>query len=169
MADTDNRKDARPFQRSDVEVLMPRPLSEKVSVVGGIKTNDALQRAEEALARIADEFDGLLAEELAALDELMADYMVSKSSETLDKLFRRIHNLRGQGTTLGYPLVTRIGSSFCGYLIERNPDRPLRPDLVEQHLKALHIVMKEGKNADADSTAHAVAEALEQAVQREKL
>ena len=151
-----------------VEIIKPTPLADKVPPMGGLKPAEALRRAEEAIKNVAAEFDDILAEELEILDKLMVVYQAEPNEENLDKLFRRIHNLRGQGTTMGFPLVTRIGTSFCGYIIERDESKPIKPALIDQHLKALHIVLKEKRANSDDTVAKEVAAALEVAVSREK-
>lgn len=159
----DRRKDG-PAQ---VEFIKPTPLADKVPAMGGPRPSEALRRAEDVVAKVAGEFDGILAEELADLDKLMDAYRANPEQAVLDKLFRRVHNLRGQGTTLGYPLITRIGTSFCKYIIERDTTKPLKPMLIEQHLKALHIVLKEKRAQEGDEVSLKVAEALETAVRQE--
>lgn len=160
-------EDRRKEGTSKVEYINPTPLADKVPPTGGPRPSDALRRAEDVVAKVAGEFDGILAEELADLDKLMAQYLVNPEQSTLDKLFRRVHNLRGQGTTLGYPLITRIGTSFCKYIIERDAEKPLNPGLIEQHLKALHIVLKEKRAQEGDAVSLKVADALETAVAKE--
>ncbi|MEQ8443556.1 MAG: hypothetical protein RIM33_05720 [Alphaproteobacteria bacterium] len=150
------------------EFIKPAPLADKVPPMGGPNPAEALRRAEQAIRSVAAEFDDILAEELAVLDELMVGYHADPSEENLNKLFRRVHNLRGQGTTMGFPLVTRIGNSFCGYVIERDEKKAIKPALIDQHLKALHIVLKEKRTNSGDQLAEQVAAALEEAVAKEK-
>lgn len=153
--------------KSKPEVIRPPALSKKVPKFGGPSSEDAVRNADRILQTIAGEFQDLLGEELQALDLLMLEYKQSPTDDVLDKLFRRIHNLRGQGTTMGFPLVTRIGTSFCRYLIERNSSRPVNVPLIQQHLQALNIVLKEKLANENDKVSQQVAAALEEAVQRE--
>lgn len=162
----ENRRTGGPH--GDVEFIEPTPLAGKVPSMGGPKPADALRRAEDVVTKVAGEFEGILAEELSDLDVLMTEYKADPNPDTLNRLFRRVHNLRGQGTTLGFPLITRIGTSFCGYVIERDQSKPINQDLIEKHLQALHIVLKEKRANEGDTVALKVAEALEQLVQQEK-
>jgi chemotaxis protein histidine kinase CheA len=149
------------------EFFKPKPLADKVPAMGGLPVKEALRRAEDVVAKVAGEFEQSLRQEFAELDALVVQYRATPSDETLDQLFRRIHNLRGQGTTLGFPLITRIGNSFCRYIIERDETRAAKPELIEQHLNALQIVSKQGGGKKQDAIADQVARALEQAVARE--
>jgi chemotaxis protein histidine kinase CheA len=156
-----------PTTRRKAEVIQPVPLAMKVPAMGGPSAEEAIRRADKAVAAVVQEFEGILGEELDELDALMASYKSSQDEETLKKLFRRVHNLRGQGTTLGFPLITRIGTSFCSYMIERDPNRPIKPSLIEQHIQALRIVLKERKAKEGDAVSISVATALEEVVRRE--
>ena len=135
--------------------------------MGGMNPQDAMRRAESVVAAVASEFESLLQEELIELDKLMSEYTKAPTQEVLDKVFRKVHNLRGQGTTMGFPLVTRIGTSFCGYIIERNKDKAVKPALIQQHLQALHIVLRQKQANEGDAVSLQVAAALEEAVARE--
>ncbi len=149
------------------EFIRPTPLADKVPTMGGPRPEDAIRRAEKAIAAVAGEFEGMLAEELDELDILLRDYRQNPEPQALDRLFRRVHNLRGQGTTLGFPLITRIGTSFCGYLIERDQTKPVKPALIEQHIMALRVVLKERGTPKGNALSDSVAAALEEAVRRE--
>lgn len=61
--------------------------------------------------------------------------------EQLDLLYQAMHNIKGQGTSFGYPLVTRIGQSLCRLLA---PGRPIDDDglkIAQAHLDALKLVL----------------------------
>ena len=163
-----NAKGAKPLGKTDKAEFTKGPeLADKVPPVGGLSPEEALNRAEKAVDAVAKEFEGMLAGELDEVDALMAAYKQTSSQANLDALFGRIHNLRGQGTTLGYPLITRIGTSFCRYIIDRDPSKPVKAPLIEQHLQALRIVLKERTESEGDAVSKQVAEALETAVDKE--
>lgn len=142
-------------------------LLDKVPPMGGLDPREAIKRANAAVDAVAKEFEGMLDGELDEIDALMAKYKTDKTQENLDAIFSRIHNLRGQGTTLGYPLLTRIGTSFCRYLIDRDQAKAVNTSLIEQHLQALRIVLKERRANEGDAVSKQVAEALETAVTKE--
>lgn len=160
--------DGKPIGKTDSAEFSKGPaLADKVPPVGGLSQDEALKRAEAAVEAVAKEFEGMLGEELDEIDVLMAAYKANPNQANLDPLFGRIHNLRGQGTTLGYPLITRIGTSFCRYIIDHEPSKQVKAALIEQHLQALRIVLKERTESDGDAVSKQVAEALEIAVDKE--
>ncbi len=158
----------KPIGKTETAEFSKGPaLADKVPPVGGLSQDEALKRAEAAVEAVAKEFEGMLSDELDEMDILMAAYKANPSKETLDPLFGRVHNLRGQGTTLGYPLITRIGTSFCRYIIDQDPSKQVKAALIEQHLQALRIVLKERTESEGDAVSKQVAEALETAVDKE--
>jgi hypothetical protein len=61
--------------------------------------------------------------------------------EQLDHLYAAMHNIKGQGTSFGYPLVTRIGQSLCRLVA---PGRALDEAglaVAQAHLDALKLVL----------------------------
>jgi hypothetical protein len=61
--------------------------------------------------------------------------------EQLDLLYASMHNIKGQGTSFGYPLVTRIGQSLCRLIA---PGRALDEaglKIAQAHLDALKLVL----------------------------
>jgi hypothetical protein len=62
--------------------------------------------------------------------------------EQLDLLYAAMHNIKGQGSSFGYPLVTRIGQSLCRMIA---PDRPSDSTVIkvaQAHLDALKLVLE---------------------------
>lgn len=61
--------------------------------------------------------------------------------EQLDRAYAATHNIKGQGTSFGYPLVSRIGQSLCRLIA---PGRALDEaglKLAQAHLDALKLVL----------------------------
>ncbi len=61
--------------------------------------------------------------------------------EKLDLLYAAMHNIKGQGTSFGYPLVTRLGKSLCRLIA---PSRALDDaglKIAQAHLDALKLVL----------------------------
>jgi hypothetical protein len=59
----------------------------------------------------------------------------------LDLLYGAMHNIKGQGSSFGYPLVTRLGHSLCRLIA---PGRALDDagfTIAQAHLDALKLVL----------------------------
>ncbi len=148
-------------------VERPNELAKKVPRTGGISSEKAFADAELIVKKMAKEYVGKLAEDIEQMKVLSAAYRTDHSEETLDRLFRLVHNMRGQGATFGFPLITEIGRHFCRYVRERPPGKEVKPALVDQHLKALIVVFDQSIKGSGDQIAQAVVHALAEVVDRE--
>lgn len=72
----------------------------------------AIAEAEETLRALAADYPGYAA---AELDELSAGLGRLAEGERLDSdvLLLPAHNLKGQGASFGYDLITRLGEALC--------------------------------------------------------
>jgi len=83
--------------------------------------------------------------------------------EQLDLLYAAMHNIKGQGTSFGYPLVTRIGQSLCRLVA---PGRALDEaglSVAQAHLDALKLVLSQkiaGKGGEVGDKLAAKLESL---------
>jgi len=126
---------------------------------------EAIARAEKALEELSVEFDGWLAEEVTRL--LAARDAVKTGGDTdasYDELYRAAHDLKGEGDTFGYPLVTELCGLLCK-LIDSAKDKSAIPlTLVDNHVDAIHIVMRDKIKDSGHDTARAVIERLGEVV-----
>jgi chemotaxis protein histidine kinase CheA len=141
-------------------------LKDKVRITGsGDEIDmDAIARAEKALEKLSVEFDGWLSEEVTRLLAARAALDSSQTDEAFDEFYRAAHDLKGEGDTFGYPLVTELADLLCK-LLEAAEDRSELPmTLIDNHVDAIHIVMRDGiKDAQHDTT-RAVIERLSEVV-----
>jgi hypothetical protein len=61
--------------------------------------------------------------------------------EQLDLLYAAMHNIKGQGTSFGYPLVTRIGQSLCRLIAPGRAVDDAGLKIAQAHLDALKLVL----------------------------
>ncbi len=125
-------------------IIAPGSLRDKVKVTGSGPVDTApIERAERALQQLSVAFDGWLKEEVDAL--LKAREAVRSqglSKETRTELHRAAHDLKGQGETYGYPLITSVCSTLCK-LFESAREPDLIPvEIIDHHVDAVRNMMK---------------------------
>ena len=122
----------------------PRPLRNKVSP-GGPSLAEIVERAETALARMTDEYAETAREDLAELDAALAAIKAAASdavrAEALGRVYRLAHEMRTQGGTFDYPLITRIGSSLCAFIEAHGDKAAERWEVIETHGYAMRAVL----------------------------
>ncbi len=126
---------------------------------------EAIARAEAALEQLSCEFDGWVNDEVSKLVAARADIRASgPTDDNVARIYRHAHDLKGEGETLGYPLISRLCSSLCRLIdaVPQNLDVPVT--LIDNHVDAVQIVMRDELKCAEDPTTNAVIERLSEVV-----
>lgn len=102
-----------------------------------------LRRAEQSVANLAGEFEKENTRNVAGLREAWAKARGQEGDSALMKeMFRIAHDIKGQGTTFGYELLSIIAASLCKLLTAQktilNTERVMA--LIEAHVTAIELV-----------------------------
>lgn len=155
------------YDDETIVIAADTSLKDKARARGNVSTVDmeAIARAERALQDLACEFDGWLSEEVDKLVEAReAVRRDGVSDERIDTLYRAAHDLKGEGETLGYPLVTKLCALLCK-LLDAVPEKSEIPmSLVDNHVDAVRVVQRDGIKGDEHTTTNAVIERLSEVV-----
>lgn len=65
-----------------------------------------------------------------------------------DDVFAIAHDIKGMGSSFGFPLMTEIGTTLCHYLKTRPKDTPASKPVVEAHAKAMKVVLDNSITGD---------------------
>lgn len=128
---------------------------------------DTIKRAEEAVGRLAEQYKGWVRGDIEKLRECLENAAAGGDAETdAFKQIRAIaHDMRGQGTTFGFPLVTRLAKSISQLLKEGQRGEAAVAAL-SAHVAAVEATI-EGDVVDAASAdARHIVETLEAAIGR---
>jgi len=125
----------------------------------------AIARAEAVVAGLAGQYLAAAAVDLAGLKAAAGRLAVDPAGRALhlDRLFRISHDMKGQGATFGYPLVTAIGNRLCRFIEKR---RETLDDagvaVVRRHVEALDRVLGERMRAVDTPEAEALLVSLDE-------
>ena len=120
---------------------------------------DEYDKAMAVLSDLAKEYETWVLTDLANLKDTFQRACSARGSEQ-DKLFREnlfriAHDMKGQGATFGYDLVTDIGNHLCRYIERQSTfDAPIiqkikmHIDAIEQVLQA-HLTGSGGEQGQA--------------------
>ncbi|MGH6933443.1 MAG: Hpt domain-containing protein [Dongiaceae bacterium] len=124
---------------------------------------DALAAAEAATAEMRSTYTVWARADLdraqAALDAAAQDPL--RQREHVNQLYALMHNVKGQGASFDYPLVTRIGQSLCQIA---HPQREIGDDVLkvaQAHLDALKMILDQRISGPAGGIAERLATKLE--------
>ncbi len=143
-------------------------LRSKVKVVApgtGFDTS-AIDRAEQALDKLSVRFEGWILEEVERLQSARDDVDAhGYRGEYAEELFRAAHDLKGQGMTFGYPLVTYVAGSMCRLLEVLGATETAKApiDLIDHHVDAIRAIVRDRIKGNTHSTASELANGLSDA------
>jgi len=133
-------------------------------VTGGSRHSaykSAIKAAEEAIQDLSVEFDGWLKVEI---DRLALVFQVLKtngwSEKTSDEIFTISHDIKGQATTLGYPVITDICDTLC-HLLEKTPDvNRISLNVIDIFISSIHNIVQQCQRGEENKKANHIAQSL---------
>ncbi len=115
---------------------------------------DLARRLEDADASIAEAADGF--EDWALADVIAASQKIDnekiEAKKRIRDVFRVVHDIKGQGTTFGYPSVTEIASILCDFMREgKIAITPKQAQVIKLHLGALRLVLDQKLKGESEA------------------
>lgn len=149
---------------ASAEIITPADsLADKVSRSEGEGADALFEVADAAIKKQAIDYVARLQRDLVevknAIDIALAND--ERRDAVVDRLFSLIHNMKGQGTTFGYPLVSQIGALTCSILQRSRPADDSRLRIVKAHIDALSIVIEHNLAGDGGALGTKLVERLE--------
>jgi len=150
-------------------ITPPNTLKAKVSVGGPNAVDlDALERAEQVITNMADSYLDWVEEDLKKIS-LAFDRLVEGSDDRakdLDRVFAVAHDMKGQGGSFGFELITAIGNNLCR-LLERFDDSvapQIQNEAIRIHIEAMKLVINSRMKGDGGAQGTAILEGVQQMV-----
>lgn len=141
----------------------PNTLKAKVNVSAGGVDLDALERAESVIAGLQDNYLEWVQDDLVSLQAAyeLALKEPEKRDEHMNELFRVAHDMKGQGGSFGYQLVTAIGNLLCRFI--EKIDQPSKADLqvIKIHIDAMKLVIAKRIEGDGGKQGDEIVAGLE--------
>jgi hypothetical protein len=109
----------------------------------------SMQRAEDAVAELAADYSNWALADVKRAEDAFAlvKSEPEKRAAHLETLYRATHDMKGQGGSFGYPLITKIGQSLCRYLHSGAIGEAHFP-VVQAHIGALRLILEKSVKGD---------------------
>jgi hypothetical protein len=144
-------------------IHVPNMLRQKVGAgrLGALDPS-AIAKAEAALKNLAGNFAQWLEDEVCKLEAAREALRANGATPaTLEGVYMRAHDLKGLGTTYGFPLITRIAASLC-LLTEDAEKRARAPvPLIGAHVDAIRAAVAQDIKSDEHPVGRELANTLE--------
>ncbi|MGE4221101.1 MAG: Hpt domain-containing protein [Alphaproteobacteria bacterium] len=144
--------------------LIQRPNTLKAKVgMGGNLSAEMRSAADRAVGTLATDYPALALTDINRMLQLLqsAKSDPARAADTLQAVHRIAHDMRGQGGSFGYPLMTRIAASLS--LLTENARRHDAEMLgvVRAHLDAMRAIIVNRTTGDGDATAQQIVRGLD--------
>jgi len=167
-------KVVKPKTATDVWYFrLPNALKEKVGggLVGPAEIpEDLLHEAEEQMERGADDFSVWAMEYVKELSELCKKALEDEEGMGRAKIFSEMNllalELRGQGGTFGYPLITTFGKMLYDTTAEGCSEDNIAVEVVKSHVDAMRAVLREKVDGDGGEVGRALLASLQLAIEK---
>ena len=148
-------------KKHPIEIFMP-PNILKAKVGGNVAGIDmaAIKRAEAAVDVLKKDFQNWIGDDVEKLAAARDAFAKDRGAVARDTLFRSSHDLKGQGQTFGFPFVARVAASLCKLLDGVTSDQ-IPVGLLDAHVDAIRVCMRDQIKGDSDMVATALAKELE--------
>lgn len=151
---------------------LPNRLKEKVGGAGmkagaGGLPKDLLEQAEEQLQRSSASFQDWALEYLSQLSNLSTEALLTPGarSEHFHKINLLAHELRGQGGTFGYPLISIFGKMLYDCTMEGCKETDAAVEVVKAHIDAMRAVLREKIVGDGGMVGRELLKGLQKAIE----
>ncbi len=122
-----------------------RRLGDKVRKTGGPTPEQAVLRALNATEHLSEAYQGW------AVDDLQALWQAFQGSADADvkKMFDIAHEVRGEGGSFDFPLITGIGDSLCKFLEPLDSLTARDLEVIKIHILAMKAVFQQNLKGDS--------------------
>jgi hypothetical protein len=83
------------------------------------------------------------------------------TAETMESLYLRAHDLKGLGTTYGFPLITRIAGLLCRLIDDKQKRLDAPMPLIDAHIDAIKAAVRDDIKAEDHPVGQALVRELE--------
>jgi len=134
--------------------------------LNGPSMADTLARAEEATTLLKQNYTVWAREDVEKGQRHLDDATAATADPArarvhLDGLYAVMHNVKGQGSSFGYPLVTRVSQSLCKLLGAKHDAGEPMMRVAQAHLDALKLVLDQKIEGSGGETGEKLAGKLE--------
>jgi len=152
------------MDNDEIEIINPpNTLKNKVREGGpGAVDLATLERAEKAIAEMSDSYLEWVEEDLKRMDVAYKNLENAEEprKEEAEAVFQIAHDVKGQGGSFGYDLMTVIGNELCR-LIERTESfGSAEVQAIKVHVDALKIVIQTGMKGDGGANGQALVDGI---------
>lgn len=150
-------------------ITPPNTLKNKVTVGGpGAVDLEALERAEAVIAQLSDNYLEWVQEDLDNIQKAFDDLRktMNDPKPVLERIFQISHDIKGQGGSFGYQLMTAVGNELCRFVEKLEAVRPWHVEAIKAHIDTMKLVIGKRMTGDGGAAGGALLDGLHMIVEK---
>ena len=132
-------------------ITPPDTLKKKVKASGpGAVDLGTLERAEAVIADMTDNYVEWAAKDLAKIYQALENLKAEKKDrkDALARIFQLSHDMKGQGGSFGYTLMTILGGNLCNFVENLEDAGSAEIEVIQLHINAMALVIARQMKGD---------------------
>ncbi len=132
-------------------------------------SQEALEAAEQALTKMSEDYPDWVSGLVVKLQEQHGRCVDSPElrPDCFEEINHIAHDMKGQGGTFGYPLITSFSDSLYGFTVKRPGEiTDGQIELVKSHLDAMRAVIKGRVSGDGGDIGKKLTQSLNDAISK---
>ena len=132
-------------------ITPPDNLKKKVKTGGpGAVDLDTLKRAEGVIADMTDTYVEWAVKDLAKIHQALENLKAEKKDrkDALSQIFQLSHDMKGQGGSFGYTLMTILGGNLCDFVDKLENAGSAEIEVIQLHINAMGVVIAKEMKGD---------------------
>jgi len=134
------------------EVITPPDTLKKKVKTGGPGAVDlgTLERAEAVIADMTDAYVEWAAKDVAKIHQALENLKAEKTDRkgALARIFQLSHDMKGQGGSFGYTLMTILGGNLCNFVEKLEDAGSAEIEVIQLHISAMDLVIAKQMKGD---------------------
>lgn len=150
-------------------IYPPNNLKSKITVDSSTVDIVAMNQAEMAITDMAEDYLGWVKDDLAKLqgayDKAVKE--PDKAAEAKEEMYGFAHDIKGQGGSFGYPLMTAVGNHLCKFMegVEGTLNAA-QLQVVKVHIDTLQVIILERMEGDGGKAGARLLKGLDMVVEK---
>jgi len=147
-----------------VEIInLPNKLRKKVTIGGPNSISpDVLERAEKAILNLKKDYLNWVEDDLDKIDIAYKNLSANpENNALLQNVYKVAHDIKGQGGSFGYDMMTEIGQSLCQLIEKMKSVGPSELEIIAIHADALRVVIHDRVEGTGGDTGASILKGLE--------
>ena len=152
---------------NETEIIHPPNLLKAKVKTGGPGAVDSatLDRAEAAIANLADQYLDWVVQDLDRIGKAYEEYKSAEAEavpEKLEAIFQVSHDIKGQGGSFGYDMMTSVGNQLCRLIEHVDATNPKLSDAIGVHIETMKLVIAQQIKGNGGKVGEQMLTGLEQ-------